>query len=141
MNDARQTREGIRIHEPADFAGMHAAGRIAAQKGIEAQQGFVDETLEKLRRARHIAVTVPNFMMGLTILAESDLVGALPRRLAVTYGARFGLQTAELPLPVTLNDICLVVPKSALMDAGIAWLYDSVFESFQRATGDHDMRR
>ena len=31
MNDARQTREGIRIHEPADFAGMHAAGRIAAQ--------------------------------------------------------------------------------------------------------------
>ena len=31
MNDARQTREGIRIHEPADFAGMHAAGRVAAQ--------------------------------------------------------------------------------------------------------------
>ena len=31
MNDARQTREGIRIHEPAEFAGMHAAGRIAAQ--------------------------------------------------------------------------------------------------------------
>ncbi|KGJ04858.1 methionyl aminopeptidase [Paracoccus halophilus] len=31
MNDVRQTREGIRIHEPADFAGMHAAGRIAAQ--------------------------------------------------------------------------------------------------------------
>jgi methionyl aminopeptidase len=31
MNDIRQTREGIRIHEAADFAGMHAAGRIAAQ--------------------------------------------------------------------------------------------------------------
>ncbi len=31
MNDTRQTREGIRIHEPQDFAGMHAAGRIAAQ--------------------------------------------------------------------------------------------------------------
>ncbi|SMG08290.1 type I methionyl aminopeptidase [Paracoccus sp. J56] len=31
MNDARQTREGIRIHDPQDFAGMHAAGRIAAQ--------------------------------------------------------------------------------------------------------------
>ena len=31
MNDVRQTREGIRIHEPADFAGMHADGRIAAQ--------------------------------------------------------------------------------------------------------------
>ena len=26
MNDARQTREGIRIHEPQDFEGMRAAG-------------------------------------------------------------------------------------------------------------------
>ena len=31
MNDARQTREGIRIHEPQDFQGMRAAGLIAAQ--------------------------------------------------------------------------------------------------------------
>ena len=31
MNETRQTREGIRIHEPQDFHGMHAAGRIAAQ--------------------------------------------------------------------------------------------------------------
>jgi methionyl aminopeptidase len=27
----RITREGIRIHEPGDFAGMHAAGRLAAE--------------------------------------------------------------------------------------------------------------
>src|SRR6056297_2996189 len=27
----RTTPEGIRIHDPADFAGMHAAGRLAAQ--------------------------------------------------------------------------------------------------------------
>jgi methionyl aminopeptidase len=27
----RLTRDGIRIHEPGDFAGMHAAGRLAAE--------------------------------------------------------------------------------------------------------------
>ncbi len=27
----RMTKEGIRLHEPEDFAGMHAAGRLAAQ--------------------------------------------------------------------------------------------------------------
>lgn len=27
----RLTKDGIRIHEPADFAGMHAAGRLAAE--------------------------------------------------------------------------------------------------------------
>ena len=31
MNDPRLTREGIRIHAPEDFAGMHAAGQMAAQ--------------------------------------------------------------------------------------------------------------
>ncbi len=29
--DGRTTKDGIRIHEPADFAGMHAAGAMAAQ--------------------------------------------------------------------------------------------------------------
>jgi methionyl aminopeptidase len=31
MNDGTVTREGIRIHQPADFAGMHKAGALAAQ--------------------------------------------------------------------------------------------------------------
>jgi methionyl aminopeptidase len=33
MDDTRGriTRDGIRIHEDADFAGMHAAGRVAAE--------------------------------------------------------------------------------------------------------------
>lgn len=30
MNEARVTREGIRIHGPEDFAGMNTAGRVAA---------------------------------------------------------------------------------------------------------------
>lgn len=31
MNEPRLTKEGIRIHEPGDFAGMRVAGRVAAQ--------------------------------------------------------------------------------------------------------------
>lgn len=30
-NNGRITKDGIRIYQPADFAGMHAAGRLAAQ--------------------------------------------------------------------------------------------------------------
>ncbi len=30
-NSGRVTKDGIRIYEPSDFAGMHAAGRLAAQ--------------------------------------------------------------------------------------------------------------
>ena len=31
MNDGSLTREGIRIHQPGDFVGMHKAGALAAQ--------------------------------------------------------------------------------------------------------------
>ncbi|MDF3607707.1 type I methionyl aminopeptidase [Paracoccus sp. DMF-8] len=31
MNDGRVTKEGIRIHNPEDFAGMHTAGQITAR--------------------------------------------------------------------------------------------------------------
>ena len=149
--DEVPTRFAARVVYREDFVAVfHAGHPFAADPSLEhycalrhllVSQGghffgFVDEALEKVHRTRLIAVTAPNFMMGLAVLAETDLIGAMPRRLAVTYGARFGLATAELPLPVSLNDICLVVPKSALMDAGIAWLYDTVFESFQHSARD-----
>ncbi|SIS58074.1 methionine aminopeptidase, type I [Roseivivax lentus] len=48
MNEAprgRLTRDGIRIHEPADFDGMHKAGRLAAQLLDEvAEHVFVGQT-------------------------------------------------------------------------------------------------
>ncbi|MEZ5668065.1 MAG: LysR family transcriptional regulator [Alphaproteobacteria bacterium] len=90
--------------------------------------GFVDEALEKHGRTRRVAVTAPNFMIGLALLAESDLVAAMPRRLAVTFATRFGLDTAALPLSVAVGDMRVVVPRSAMADAGIAWLYDTVLD-------------
>ena len=44
--------------------------------------GFVDVALEKVGRARRVLVTMPSFMMGLATLEESDLIGAMPRRLS-----------------------------------------------------------
>ena len=41
--------------------------------------GFVDRVLEKQGRSRRIALTVPNFMFALAVIAETDLVSALPR--------------------------------------------------------------
>jgi methionyl aminopeptidase len=49
--DGRITREGIRLHEPADFAGMHRAGRIAAQILDDiGGQVFVGQTTAELDR-------------------------------------------------------------------------------------------
>ena len=85
--------------------------------------GFVDDMLAKEGRSRRIALTVPNFMMALSLVAETDLIAALPSRLVAMHAARYGLTSSELPLPARRDQICAVAPKSAMMDAGVAWLF------------------
>ena len=47
----RLTRDGIRIHEPADFAGMHAAGAVAARILDDiAAHVFVCQTTQEIDR-------------------------------------------------------------------------------------------
>lgn len=85
---------------------------------------FVDQSLERQGLARRVALTVPNFMMALTIIAETDLIAALPRRLALRHAQRFGVTSAEAPLALPRFRISAVAPSVALMDAGVAWLLD-----------------
>jgi DNA-binding transcriptional LysR family regulator len=86
--------------------------------------GFVDEYLMAQGRSRRIALTVPNFMFALAVIAESELIAALPRQFLAIYGQRFGIVGLEPPLPLADFRIRAVAPKVALMDAGLAWLFD-----------------
>ena len=85
--------------------------------------GFVDEALAKQGRVRRVALTVPNFMMAIALVADTDLVAAVPRHFAAAYGPRFGVVIAEAPLPLPRYRMRAVVPKVALMDVGLAWLF------------------
>jgi DNA-binding transcriptional LysR family regulator len=85
--------------------------------------GFVDEYLLAQGRSRRIALTVPNFLFALAVIAESDLIAALPRQFLAIHGQRFGVVGVEPPLPLAGFRIRAVAPKVALMDAGLAWLF------------------
>jgi len=86
--------------------------------------GFVDEALARRGKRRRIALTVPNFMLALAIVAETDLVTALPRRFAVMHAARFGIAALDAPLTLPGFRVNAVAPRVAMMDAGLAWLFD-----------------
>jgi DNA-binding transcriptional LysR family regulator len=86
--------------------------------------GFVDAFLAKRGRSRRIALTVPNFVFALTVVADSDLVCALPQTFVAMQGKRFGVVGTKTPLPLDRSRIRAVVPSVALMDAGIAWLFN-----------------
>lgn len=85
--------------------------------------GFVDDLLAREGRSRRVALTVPNFMFALAAAAGTDLVTAVPRRFAALHAARFGLATLESPLRLPPFRLHAVVPRAAMMDAALAWLW------------------
>jgi hypothetical protein len=80
-------------------------------------------------------------MFALSVLAEAELVSALPRRFVEVHGARFGVVAARAPLPLPRFSINIVVPKVAMMDAGIAWLVQTLTAPRTRDRSGNRMRR
>lgn len=95
--------------------------------------GFVDRILAEQGRTRRIALTVPNFMFALAVIAETDLICALPRRFAAMHAPRFGIVGLEAPLPLGRFRLNAVAPKVAMIDAGLAWLFDVLARAGQAA--------
>jgi DNA-binding transcriptional LysR family regulator len=95
--------------------------------------GFVDTALEAQGLARRVALTVPDFAMGLVMVAEADLIAAMPRRFAVLHAQRFGLVTRELPLRLRKFAIRAIATRSAIMDTGLAWLFELLQETVARS--------
>jgi DNA-binding transcriptional LysR family regulator len=96
--------------------------------------GFVDRVLAKHGRTRRVALTVPNFMFALTVVSQSDLVCALPRRFAAIHAAQFGVVTVDAPVALDRFNLNIVVPETAMMDAGIAWLVTLVQQTGRRVS-------
>ena len=97
--------------------------------------GFVDGILTQHGLSRRVAFTVPNFMFGLAVLAETDLVSAYPRRFVAMHAGRFGVVGIDAPIPLGHFKINSVVPKVAMMDAGLACLVGLLRSTGQAALG------
>ena len=97
--------------------------------------GNVDVALKKLGRSRRIAATVPNFLLALALVAETDLMAAVPRQ-AAAYARKLGVVLTEPPAPLaplTLSSINVIATRSALQDAGVAWLFGLVSKCMRPA--------
>jgi DNA-binding transcriptional LysR family regulator len=98
-------------------------------------RGFVDAMLEQQGLSRRMVLTVPSFMLALATIAETDLVAALPRGQVQMHGGRFGVVSAELPMPLGPFVVRVVIPQVAMADAGLAWLVGLLEATQTKATG------
>ena len=62
-------------------------------------QGFVDEALAEHGLTRQIAMTVTSFSSAPGLLAVSNLILAMPKRIAFSFAPIYGLVTRTAPIP------------------------------------------
>jgi len=103
-------------------------------------RGFVDRALAERGLARRVALTVPGFFLALSLVAETDLLAAVPRSLARDHAHRAGVVVTESPLALPRFEIRMVVPRVALADSGLAWLNAALHET-GASGGEHPGRR
>jgi DNA-binding transcriptional LysR family regulator len=96
-------------------------------------QGPVDRELAKRGKSRRVVLTVSNFMQALAIVAESDLVAALPRQFVAKHAKPYNLVVSEPPFPFLSAPLRVVAPQAALSDAGLVWLLDVIERAAKRA--------
>lgn len=118
-------RKGHRMARKVTLAAYLAAPQLLVS-AIGDALGIVDIRLAERGHTRRVALTVPNFMMALAQLAESDFIATLPRHLVERHAARFDLVTRPVPFPWTPDPVRVVASQAAMADAGVAWLFETV---------------
>jgi hypothetical protein len=63
-------------------------------------------------------------MFALAVVAETDLIAAVPRRFADRYTPHFGVVALDAPLQRGRFQLNAAASKAAMMDQGLAWLFD-----------------
>jgi DNA-binding transcriptional LysR family regulator len=119
------TRTGNALGRKPSLARYAAAPHLMVSVSGE-PHGLVDVLLAKRRLSRRVVLTVSNFMQALAIVAESDLVVALPRHFAAKHAARYKVVSFEPPIPLMSSPILAVAPQVATRDAGLAWLLGAI---------------
>lgn len=103
--------------------------------------GFIDTALASQGRTRRVGLTVPNFMFALAVVAETDFIAALPRRFAALHARRFGIASVQPPFPLQRFSLQAVASKAAMLDAGLAWLFDMLANTAPAARRGQERKR
>lgn len=88
--------------------------------------GIVDTALSRLGRDRKVAFAVPQFMAALALVAESDMVATLPRRIVLAHAARFGLDWRDPPVAVRSFTSSVLRHRRQARSPLLAWIADEL---------------
>jgi DNA-binding transcriptional LysR family regulator len=87
----------------------------------------VDDELEKHGLARRVAVTTASYLSAFQLVASSELLAIVPRRLASAVGQAFAVRVLAPPIPLGSFSIRMVWSE-ARVEPSMRWLRSRVVE-------------
>lgn len=105
-----------------DFARLRHVG-IAVRA---AQVSQFDEICQSMGFTRRMDVVVPNFLSIPFIVAATDCIATMPRRLLRLAPPHLGLQVFAPPIDVPTPTICQFWPERAHQDSVCRWLREQI---------------
>jgi DNA-binding transcriptional LysR family regulator len=112
-------RDHSRLRGAIDMQAYLALGHVLVSMASDFV-GMNDRVMRKLKVERRVVASVPRFLIALSVVAETDAVATVPRRLAQRYAEQLGLQVLPLPFELDSFSIAAVTRKPA--DPAIEWL-------------------
>ncbi len=89
-------------------------------------RGPLDDALEAAGLQRRVAAVVPGFAVAALLIASSDLVGLIPRRLAVRYAETLGIRWFPIAAPLPEPDVRLAWHARFDADPTHRWLRETI---------------
>lgn len=94
--------------------------------GLSYFSHVVDSALEALGLERRVVVRCPHFLIGCQLVAQSDLVLALPSRAAHAVMRDLPVQMVEIPLPLKPADVSMYWHERCHNSRAHQWLRQAV---------------
>jgi DNA-binding transcriptional LysR family regulator len=93
---------------------------LIAPHGVTA--GVVDSALEAFGRSRRVALTVPTYLVAPSIIAQTDLVMTLPRRIVDDFADRTRVRVFAPPVPIKGFDVAMASDPRSVADPPVVWV-------------------
>ncbi|EYF05765.1 LysR family transcriptional regulator [Chondromyces apiculatus] len=104
-------------------------------------QDPVDELLGRRGLTRHVAMTVPHFLVAPHVVADSDLIVALPKRIAEAFAPGMAVRTFEMPFDLSTPEIVMAWHDRVHADPAHGWLRRLAAQAAARASQGGRRRR
>ena len=120
----------VRRGHPA-LRGKFTAGRFAALAHVLVTiqgrgDGTIDTALARAGLQRRIALRLPHFLVGPSVVAQSDYVLTLPARLAKRAAASLPVSILKLPVDIPALTLSMIWHERVHDDAAHIWLREQM---------------